>query len=94
LRQLYGVRFPYIYGYAQESLQPDPADLGATGWTNAYRTGDYIGRYLWKPNFDPRISLAEAQRAEVVIGPGAHTHYWDKTADRVAETLDAMIARA
>ena len=26
---------------------PDPAEFGITQWVNAYRSGDYIGRYLW-----------------------------------------------
>jgi hypothetical protein len=33
-------------------------------------------------------------RVEFSIGPGAHTHYWDSTAEPIAETLDVLIARA
>jgi hypothetical protein len=55
LRQLYGLRFPYLYGYAPagrgDELLPEPACLGVAQWVNAYRTGDYIGRYLWHRNF-------------------------------------------
>ena len=29
---------------------PDPAELGLTRWVNAYRSGDYVGRYLWRPD--------------------------------------------
>jgi len=99
LRQLYGLRFPYIYGYAHKSpagLEPEPSDLGVTGWTNAYRTGGYIGRYLWRPDdqWTPGTVFVDGNRTEFAIGPGAHTHYWDKTGDRVAEALDAIIARA
>lgn len=60
LRQLYGLRFPYLYGYAptgpEEANLPDPADLGLNlvEWVNTYRTGDYVGRYLWRDNpWDP-----------------------------------------
>jgi hypothetical protein len=27
---------------------PDPWELGATKWVNAYRSGDYVGRALWR----------------------------------------------
>jgi hypothetical protein len=99
LRQLYGQRFPYIYGYAHTSpagTEPEPADLGVTGWTNGYRTGDYIGRYLWRSTnqFTPGIPFVNGPRSEFAIGPGAHTHYWDKTGDAVADKLDELIARA
>ena len=119
LQQLYGLRFPYLYGYACQSgasaPPPEPSDLGVTRWTNAYRTGDYVGRFLWRPGVPPDDPFAPAgpispaawdppsavpanvldgpSRAEFAVGPGAHTHYWDKTADQVAEALDATIAR-
>jgi hypothetical protein len=65
LRQLYGLRFPYLYGWArneapESALQPGPPpDIGSDEvprpnrlkverWVNAYRSGDYIGRYLWR----------------------------------------------
>jgi hypothetical protein len=68
LRQLYGLRFPFLYGWARHHDQsampkwikgdlaagrhPDPAQLGAGKgvalWVNAYRSGDYIGRHLWR----------------------------------------------
>jgi hypothetical protein len=115
LRQLYGLRFPYLYGYAPTSLKndhlPEPNDLGLTEWVNAYRTGDYVGRYLWRPHpwqpigsisfntWDPPGGLpknvwANGNRVEFSIGPGAHTHYWDSTAEAIAETLDVLIAKA
>lgn len=71
LRQLYGLRFPYLYGWARqerpevEKFQPpdivpvdgdnnlplpDPAKLGVERWVNAFRSGDYIGRHLWRPD--------------------------------------------
>jgi hypothetical protein len=67
LRQLYGLRFPYLYRWARHSIEtamlnwmaqdlghfgplpaPDPADLGFFRWVNAFRSGDYIGRNLWR----------------------------------------------
>ena len=41
----------------------------------------------------PENVFVDGPRTEFAIGPGAHTHYWDKTGDQVAERLDAMIAR-
>ncbi len=68
LRQLYGMRFPYLYFWTRHLKEPlmkhwipgdlppvqapDPLQLGGrTGlalWDNAYRSGDYIGRHLWR----------------------------------------------
>jgi hypothetical protein len=64
LRQLYGWRFPHLYGWARhESDQPatrastipadqrpHPGQLGVRRWVNAYRSGDYVGRWLWQPD--------------------------------------------
>jgi hypothetical protein len=141
LRQLYGLRFPYLYGYAPtgyasdstskskstiapdsqgagaasdsdsaDDLMPKPDDLGVDKWVNAYRTGDYVGRHLWKDNpwqpvegvrfsdWDPPQGLPQhiwtkGKRVEFSIGPGAHTHYWDSTAEAIAETLDILVAK-
>lgn len=30
--------------------KPDPASLGVAVWVNAYRSGDYVGRWLWRPD--------------------------------------------
>ena len=35
-------------GEGRESTEPNPAELGVVRWINAYRSGDYIGRYLWR----------------------------------------------
>ena len=63
LRQLYGLRFPYLYGWARGAdyatdqnaagglsaeAPPDPKDLGIRQWVNAFRSGDYVGRHLWR----------------------------------------------
>jgi len=86
LRDLYALRFPRLYHWAAE---PDPAALGVRQWTNAYRSGDYIGRSLW-----PHEKTDDRTRIDICIGAGAHTHYWDRTAPMIAEMLDRAIARA
>jgi hypothetical protein len=62
LRQLYGFGFPHLYHWAinettkapqtmdlSPTLKPLPdALLGVKTWTNAFRSGDYVGRYLWR----------------------------------------------
>jgi hypothetical protein len=109
LRQLYGLRFPYLYSYACSADGPQPAELGVSEWVNVYRTGDYVGRYLWRPepwepvgtiecgSWNPTSGIpdkvwAHERRVEFCIGPGAHTHYFDSTAEAIAETLDVLIA--
>lgn len=133
LRQLYALRFPYLYGYVRDDtgrgsngqIKPDEtphgSELNVREWINAYRSGDYVGRYLWgrddktreawvpvgpitgvwnPPEGQPQHTWHDggpataATRVEFCIGPGAHTHYWDSTAEPIAETLDALIARA
>ena len=42
--ELHVVTPPYI----PDNAVPDPADLGLTRWVNAYRSGDYVGRALWR----------------------------------------------
>jgi hypothetical protein len=64
LRNLYGRRFPHLYGWAFHDVStpmsrhaspdlvpdrnPDPRELGVRLWVNAFRSGDYIGRFLWR----------------------------------------------
>jgi hypothetical protein len=85
---------------------PVPAALCVKGWCNAYRSGDYVGRYLWNvgwlkrnqavsQNNPTQISLIQdaspSTRAEMCIGIGAHTHYWDRNAPDVAHVLSKLI---
>jgi hypothetical protein len=111
LRQLYGLRFPFLYEYARHQrpkggggiaipphTNPDPETLGVRKWVNAYRSGDYVGRYLWRPddsdaNWEPAAESddANAHRVEFCVGPGAHTHYWDSTATPISSKLDEII---
>ena len=92
-----------------DNTNPDPSELlGVKQWVNAYRSGDYIGRYLWrspkddslwnKVDFDnSSLSLSEdlaKMRREFCIGAGGHTHYWDETAPEIAYELDRLIREA
>jgi hypothetical protein len=71
--------------------------FGVTSWINLYRSGDYVGRNVDQPA-NPEL-LYEPDRlrrdktfgfAEACIGPGAHTHYWDESAEVVARVLDSV----
>jgi hypothetical protein len=85
---------------------PDPALANLESWTNIYRSADYIGRHLWRPDEEPaamqlvdltatpplHVSADERGiRKEYCVGSGAHTRYWDGTAPAVALALDELI---
>ena len=108
LRQLYGKRFPYLYDYSgfQSGHQPseESKSLGVEVWLNGYRSGDYIGRDLWKsPNpwqalpaksrvgWQPWCQNSFSTYTEFCLGSGAHTHYCDRTAPAIAKALDYLI---
>jgi hypothetical protein len=87
-----------------ESPLPRTDEMNVTRWSNAYRSGDYIGRSLWvgqwmqrnssgDPTQPAEIAREVAPRAcdEMCIGSGAHTHYWDRSAPDIAERLDELI---
>ncbi|MEP6821793.1 MAG: hypothetical protein ABI946_05520 [Chthoniobacterales bacterium] len=111
LRQLYSLRFPHLYSWARHDGstwagdEPLPAAIGVKRWVNAYRSGDYVGRYLWHPDgfsgaVNPIWSTEEvhidgrSRKREFCIGSGAHTHYWDETAPEIAVELDRLIGLA
>ena len=76
---------------------PDPSALRLSRWVNAYRSGDYIGRYLWLQDadarrFHPGVRAAEDRHCDLCIGAGAHTHYWDSA--EIGRELDDLIAVA
>jgi hypothetical protein len=83
---------------------PRTDEMNVTHWSNAYRSGDYIGRSLWvgqwmqcnssgDPKQPPEVAHEVAPRAcaEMCIGSGAHTHYWDRSAPEIAARLDKLI---
>ncbi|WP_316157960.1 hypothetical protein [Cupriavidus sp. BIC8F] len=87
LRQLYLSRFPIWYGWAADA---DYQSLGVSRWINVYRTGDYVGRDLWTA---AATSLSKnCTTADISIGGGAHTHYFDETAPEVGRIIDWMIS--
>jgi hypothetical protein len=104
LRQLYGRRFPHLYGWAE---RPEPKALDVVVWVNGYRSGDYVGRYLWladdsddrfKPlDLDAALAGIDGvptpadRRAEFCLGEGAHTHYFDESATPVGRLIDAFV---
>lgn len=109
LWQLYSLRFPDQYGWVRDdatptgdfSTRPDPNELSVERWSNFYRSGDYVGRSLWRSDADldttdawDRELRVEGRKRERCIGAGAHTHYWDATAPAIAEELDFLIAEA
>lgn len=87
---------------------PDAATLGIKHWTNAFRSGDYVGRSIWLNEWfrrndrgdreggypDPILVYTAPARSEMCIGLGAHTHYWDETAPDIRDSLDALILNA
>jgi hypothetical protein len=85
-------------------ILPRTDEMNVTRWTNAYRSGDYIGRSLWVGQWlkrndaddvkkDPDVATAGIPPSynEMCIGLGAHTHYWDRTAPDIANMLDGLI---
>ena len=111
LRDLYAERFPLLYEWMGSNeagfttATPDAADLGATEWVNACRSGDYVGRFIWTPPSDAtRFRIAtvghdgrvEAQRAgdrtEFCLGAGGHTHYFSNDAVALAVEIERLIA--
>jgi hypothetical protein len=128
LRQLYSLRFPHLYRWARStatemdegtndigvSHSPEASEVGVKLWLNAFRSGDYVGRALWRTDsckylhetyrmtdpgpwergskFIGRASVdVSGRRREICIGPGAHTHYTDRTAGIIALELDRLI---
>lgn len=112
LRQLYGLRLPQTFGWARPVSQvPGPIHgegldlrdfLGVEAWWNAYCSGDYIGRFLWRSeealhdafvpgSTYPQDSGELPQKLEFCLGPGAHTRYWQELASEALEGLDRLI---
>jgi hypothetical protein len=102
LRQLYALRFPHLYSWVGFDASSGPVLtnlLGVRSWVNAYRSGDYVGRAIWRDNDQDEATFKAFSEyeapgvKEVCIGPGAHTHYWDESADIIATYLDDEIKK-
>ena len=89
------------------SFGSSAADLGVTEWVNACRSGDYVGRFIWTPDWDAaRFGVAvvgpggrvEARRAgdrtEFCLGAGGHTHYFSNDAVALALEIERVVAGA
>lgn len=113
LRDLYAERFPLLYrwmgsraaGFAHAA--PAAADIGATEWVNACRSGDYVGRFIWTPEDEPaafgvatlgpdgRVQASRAgDRAEFCLGAGGHTHYFSNDAVALAVEIERLVGRS
>jgi hypothetical protein len=112
LRDLYAQRFPLLYRWMHPAparfgateAAPDPAHLGLAAWTNAYRSGDYVGRAIWRSSDDPALFTPASagatdtaidragRRAEFCLGSGAHTHYFTDDATALAAEIDRMVS--
>ncbi|MEA3244830.1 MAG: hypothetical protein U9Q74_01610, partial [Gemmatimonadota bacterium] len=72
--------------------------VGVAQWINLYRSGDYVGRYLWfsgsdEERFRDRAAeigerAASGESFDACIGYGGHTGYWSDRA-----VLDAVLAQ-
>jgi len=108
LRALYAGRFPLLYRWMGsnaagfETADPAAAAIGAIEWVNAYRSGDYIGRFLWRTPGSPysiarlgpdgEVQAARAgDRTEFCLGAGAHTHYFSDDAGALAAEIDRLV---
>ena len=109
LRDVYAERFPLLYRWmgsraaGSGAAGPKASDIGAVEWVNAYRSGDYVGRSIWRPPGEAyRIAVVgpdgrvEADRAgdrtEFCLGAGAHTHYFSNDAVALAVEVDRLVA--
>jgi hypothetical protein len=89
LRQLYAARFPQWYGWA---IAADTKSMGIKVWVNIFRSGDYVGRNLWDTDpVKPENLVWTCQPQDVLLGMGAHTHYFDGTAAETRMIIDWMI---
>lgn len=81
LRQLYSVAFPHIYNWVtndreNKTVGPEPKTLGLRQWVNAYCSGDYVGRYLWR---------SRNNTTEELFKPSSSTEDKDKDKDKSLE---------
>ncbi len=111
LRDLYAEHFPLLYRWMGSSAAgfatagPSASDIGAVEWVNAFRSGDYVGRFMWAPpghayriavvGADGRVEADRAgDRTQFCLGVGAHTHYFSDDAVALAVEIDRLIAQS
>jgi hypothetical protein len=99
LRQLYSERFADLYDWARNGAdtspnalavpdiapetRPLPSDLGVECWVNAYRSGDYVGRWLWRPDHcSYQFEAAPLLSPWKAIDKPLDTHSRDETGSR------------
>jgi hypothetical protein len=97
------LRFPDLYSWTFQPRSaneegPTAEDMGVRTWINGYRSGDYVGRYLWHKDASgawiPNATLPERpfnRHEEFCLGEGAHVHYFDATAPSVPLWLNQAI---
>jgi hypothetical protein len=101
LRQLYAARFPHLYGWAMQPgangmAGPSRQDVGVQRWINLYTSGDYVGRWLWA-DVPAAYDAWQGKRgpavrqADVCVGTGAHTHYFEIGEPLMAEWIDTLV---
>lgn len=98
LRALYWRAFPPLYTWMDAANEPTAKNaLGIPLWINAYRSGDYVGRWIWRGDsgqgvWDRQKIYHQGQpEEEFCVGAGAHLHYWDATADDVGAKLAQLV---
>jgi hypothetical protein len=94
LRQLYAARFPELYEWVSKGAKA--SEVGVQRCINVYTAGDYVGRWLWRDEvtFDAATTPPEptGTEAELCLGFGAHTHYFEREpAHVVARLIDSLI---
>ena len=103
LKQLYVLRFPHLYQWIaqhEEGDYPTSHLLGVVRWVNAYRSGDYVGRAMWRTDdqsgdtYDPTKVDTMGSMMDECVGAGAHTHYWDESADLIGARVDQLVMEA
>jgi hypothetical protein len=108
LRDLYAEHFPLLYRWMGSNAAgfatagPRASDIGAVEWVNACRSGDYVGRFLWRPpghaygialvGRDGKVEADRAgDRTGFCLGAAAHTHYFSNDAVALAVEIDRLI---
>jgi hypothetical protein len=98
LAQLYRARFAHLYRWidaGNAQWRELAKHFGLARWINVYRSGDYVGRAFWRAGERYAIELTpqpvSADRAEMCLGAGAHTHYFDDTAMNMGRAMCTQI---